>query len=146
MRNRCHRNGTAKAPAGAASALQASLGPGRSGDLSRGSVFAPCCYSVAKSCLTLCDPWPAAHQAFLPFSIPWSLLQLPSIESVDAIQPSHPLSPPVAAPVLEALLYLLPFLIYLPPSLFLEITLVTFYLQCYYLAVLGLSCGMWASL
>ena len=44
-------------------------------------------------------PWTVAHQASLPFSISWSLLKLMSIESVmpsnhDAIQPSHPLSPP----------------------------------------------------
>ena len=25
----------------------------------------PCCFSVAKSCLTLCDSWTAAHQASL---------------------------------------------------------------------------------
>ena len=54
-----------------------------------------CCYcSVAQSCLTLCDPWTAAHQASLSFSISRNLLKLMSIEVDDAIQPSHPLSPP----------------------------------------------------
>ena len=37
-------------------------------------------------------PWTVAYQAFLSFTISWSLLKLMSIES-DAIQPSHPLSP-----------------------------------------------------
>ena len=37
--------------------------------------------SVARSCLTV-TPWTAAHQAFLSFTIPWSLLKLISIESV----------------------------------------------------------------
>ena len=53
------------------------------------------CCSVAKLCLSLCDPpapnhpGTAAHQTSLPFTI-----KLKSIESVTAIQPSHPLSPP----------------------------------------------------
>ena len=54
---------------------------------------------------------------------------------------------PFAAPILEALLYLLPFSIYF--FSFFWITLVTFYVwHCYYyyLAVLGLRCGMRASL
>ena len=38
--------------------------------------------SVAQSCLTLCNPWTAACQASLPFTISWSLLKLMSIESV----------------------------------------------------------------
>ena len=37
--------------------------------------------------------WIAALQA-LSITISWSLLKLMSIESVDAIQPSHPLSSP----------------------------------------------------
>ena len=41
-----------------------------------------CCCSVAESCLTLCDPWIAAHQASLSFTISQSLLRLMSIESV----------------------------------------------------------------
>ena len=37
----------------------------------------PCsCCSVAKWCLTLCDPWPEACQASLSFLISWSLLKL----------------------------------------------------------------------
>ena len=38
--------------------------------------------SVTQSCLTLCDPWTAAHQASLSFTISWSLLKLMSIELV----------------------------------------------------------------
>ena len=34
------------------------------------------CCSVAKWCLTLCDPWPEACQASLSFLISWSLLKL----------------------------------------------------------------------
>ena len=33
-------------------------------------------------CLTLCDPWTAAHQASLSITISWSLLTIMSIESV----------------------------------------------------------------
>ena len=43
-------------------------------------------------------PWTAAHQASLSITNPWSLLKLMSVESVIAIQWSHPLpspSPPV---------------------------------------------------
>ena len=38
--------------------------------------------SVAQSCPTLCDPWTAAHQASLSFTIPQSLLKFMTIESV----------------------------------------------------------------
>ena len=41
-----------------------------------------CCYSVTQSCLTLYHPWTAAHQAFLSFTISWSLLKLMSIEFI----------------------------------------------------------------
>jgi len=43
-----------------------------------------CCYccSVAQSCLILCNPWTAACQASLSFTISQSLLNLGSIESV----------------------------------------------------------------
>ena len=41
-----------------------------------------CCYSVAKSCPTLCDPMTLAHQARMSSTISWSLLKLMSIESV----------------------------------------------------------------
>ena len=47
--------------------------------------------SAAQSCLT---PWTAACQASLSITNSWSLIKLMSIESVDAIQPSHPLSSP----------------------------------------------------
>ena len=40
--------------------------------------------SVAQSCLTLCDPGTAAHQASLSITNSWSLLKLMSIESVMA--------------------------------------------------------------
>ena len=38
--------------------------------------------SVAQSCLTLCDPWTAAHQASLSFTISLRLLKLMSTELV----------------------------------------------------------------
>ena len=38
--------------------------------------------SVAQLCLTLCNPWTAAHQTFLSITNSWSLLKLMSIESV----------------------------------------------------------------
>ena len=41
-------------------------------------------------------PWTATRQASLSFTISWSLLKLTPIVG-DAIQPSHPLSPPSAA-------------------------------------------------
>ena len=40
------------------------------------------CCSTAKSCPTLCNPWTAAYQASLSFTISQSLLKLMSIESV----------------------------------------------------------------
>ena len=45
--------------------------------------MAQSCYcSVAQPCLTLCDPWTAAHQASLSITDSRSLLKLMSIESV----------------------------------------------------------------
>ena len=41
-----------------------------------------CCCSITKSCPTLCDPWTAAHQGSLSFTIFQSLLKLMSIELV----------------------------------------------------------------
>ena len=38
--------------------------------------------SVTQSCLTLCDPWTAAHQASLSITNYWNLLIHMSIESV----------------------------------------------------------------
>ena len=40
------------------------------------------CCSFTKSCSTLCNPWTSTHQAFLSFTISWSLLKLISIELV----------------------------------------------------------------
>ena len=40
------------------------------------------CCSVTKLCLTLCNPWTAARQASLSFTISQNLLKLMSIESV----------------------------------------------------------------
>ena len=37
-------------------------------------------FIVVQSCLTLCDPWTAACQAFLSFMISWTLLKLMYIE------------------------------------------------------------------
>ena len=52
------------------------------------------CCSVAKLCPTLCDPWSCNTPGFpVLHCISWSLLKLMSIESVMAIQPSHPLLP-----------------------------------------------------
>ena len=42
----------------------------------------PWCYSVTKLCPTLCDPWTAAHQASMSFTISQSMLKLMFIESV----------------------------------------------------------------
>ena len=39
-------------------------------------------------------PWTAVHQAYLSIANSWSLLKFMSIESVSAIQLSHPLSSP----------------------------------------------------
>ena len=53
-----------------------------------------CCCSVAKLCPTLCDPWTAASQASLSFTISWSLFKLMSIESVmlsNSLIVCHPL-------------------------------------------------------
>ena len=53
---------------------------------------------AAQSCLTLCDPWAAAHQAPLTIANSWSLLKLMAIKSV---MPSnhlilcHPLLPSI---------------------------------------------------
>ena len=43
--------------------------------------------SIAQSCLTLCDPWAVAHQAFLSITNSWSLLKLMSIISM--MPPNH---------------------------------------------------------
>ena len=41
-----------------------------------------CCYSVSKSCPTICNPQTVACQVSLSFTISWSLLKLMSIESL----------------------------------------------------------------
>ena len=41
-----------------------------------------CCCSVIKSCLTLLDPWTAALQTSLSFTVSWSLLKFMPIASV----------------------------------------------------------------
>ena len=45
-------------------------------------LFYYCCCSVAQSYPTLCDPWTAAHQASLSFTVSQSLPKLMSVESV----------------------------------------------------------------
>ena len=47
-----------------------------------------CCYiccSVTQSCLTLCDPWTAAHQISLSLTISWSL---PKFTFISLVMPS----------------------------------------------------------
>ena len=60
-----------------------------------GSYYYPVQFSsVTQSCLTLCDPWTAAHQASLSITNSQSLLKLMSIESVTPFNhliPCHPL-------------------------------------------------------
>ena len=41
-----------------------------------------CCCLVTQSCQLFVTPWTAAHQAFLCFTLSWSLLRLMSIESL----------------------------------------------------------------
>ena len=52
--------------------------------LTQGADYRLClsCCSVTKLCLPLCDPWTAAHQASLSFTISQSLLKFMSIKSV----------------------------------------------------------------
>ena len=45
-------------------------------------LISKCCFSVAQSCLTLCDPWTAVCQASVSFTISWSLLKIMSTESL----------------------------------------------------------------
>ena len=47
-----------------------------------GLLLFSCRCSVAKPCMTLCNPLDSAHQASLSFTVSWSLLKLMSIESV----------------------------------------------------------------
>ena len=62
--------------------------------------------SVTQSCLTLCDPWNAAHQASLSITNSWSLLKLKSIKLVmpsDHLIFCHPLLPPSICPSIRVL-------------------------------------------
>ena len=52
-----------------------------------------CCCSAAKSCPTLCNPMDCSTPCFRVFHCLLNLLKLMYVESVDAIQPSHPLLP-----------------------------------------------------
>ena len=64
-------------------------------------LFSFCCCSVTQSCSTLCDPWTAARQASLSFTIPQSLLKLMSIGSVmpsNCLVPCRPLLLPTFFP------------------------------------------------
>ena len=54
------------------------------------------CFAVAQLCLTLSTPWTAARQASLSFTISWSLLKYVHWVN-DAIQPPHPLLPPLSS-------------------------------------------------
>ena len=56
-----------------------------------------CCCSVTKSCPALCNPWTAARQAFLSFTISREFTQTHVHWVSDAIQPSHVLPPPSLA-------------------------------------------------
>ena len=49
------------------------------------------CCSVARLCLTLCDPTDVAHQTSLSFTISWRLLKLMSIELVMPSNYQYPL-------------------------------------------------------
>ena len=49
---------------------------------SEGCLSLCCCYSIANSCLTPCDPMDCSSQASLSFIISWSLLKPMSMESV----------------------------------------------------------------
>ena len=70
------------------------------------SVLYFCCCPVSKSCPALCDPWTAARQVPLSFTISWSFLRLMSIESL--MPPNHlilchpPLPRPQSFPASES--------------------------------------------
>ena len=56
--------------------------------------FCCCCYSVAKSCLTLCDPTDCSTPGFPVLHYQPEFAQTHVHWVDDAIQPSHPLLPP----------------------------------------------------
>ena len=55
---------------------------------------APCCCSVTRSCLTLCDPMNSSTPGFPVLHCLPEFAQTHVHRVGDAIQPSHPLSPP----------------------------------------------------
>ena len=64
-----------------------------------------CCCSVTKLCPTLRDPWTAARQVYLSFTISWSLSKFTSIESVEEGMASHSSVLAVRTPSLYCMLY-----------------------------------------
>ena len=64
-----------------------------------------CCCSVTKLCPTLCDPWTAARQACLSFTISWSLPKFTSIESVEEGMANHSSILAMRTPSLYCMLY-----------------------------------------
>ena len=68
--------------------------PSRGWLRSEGCLSLCCCYSIANSCLTPCNPMDCSSQASLSFIISRSLLKLMSIESMMPFNHLHPLSAP----------------------------------------------------
>ena len=58
------------------------------------AILSPCCCSVAQPCLTLCDPMDCSTPSFPVLHHLPELAQNRVHRVGDAIQPSHPLSPP----------------------------------------------------
>ena len=55
-----------------------------------------CCWSVAQLCLALCEPMDCSMPGFPGFPVPHYLLKFAQVSvhcTVDAIQPSYPLTP-----------------------------------------------------
>ena len=61
------------------------------------SIGCCCCCSIAKSCATLCDPMDSSTPGFLVFHCLLEFSQTYVHSVGDAIQPSHPLSPPFSS-------------------------------------------------
>ena len=71
------------------------LPPGEAGGSPSASAFCCCCCcSVAKSCLTLCDPMDCSTPGLpaLRYLLEFAQTRVHGVS--DAVQPSHPLSPP----------------------------------------------------
>ena len=64
-----------------------------------------CCCSVTKLCRTLCYPWTTARQAYLSFTISWSLPKFTSIESVEEGMANHSSILAMRTPSLYRMLY-----------------------------------------